>query len=249
MSFGLRSSPLRNKALEMIDVVVAEDHLLGARLAHALDHRIVVLGIRKDEAARKGSRERRDAGCVRHIARGEDERCFLGVQIRKLALELDDRRVISGDVARAAGADAHGARGLAGCLDHLGVAAHAEIIVRAPDGDASLAARAVMSGEWRLGGFARELGEDAVAAFGSDAVEMERRMPPHSRMSRAIPPSGSPVAESALAPDAARSCDRAVRRERQWATAPPGAFRITAPMSASTGPCDELSHRYASVGV
>ena len=50
--------------------------------------------------------------------------------------------------------------------------AHAEIIVGAPDRDAPRAFRPTMNGEGRLRGFPRELGEDAVAPFGSDAVKM-----------------------------------------------------------------------------
>ena len=50
-------------------------------------------------------------------------------------LELHDRMMGAGDVAGAAGAGAVGARRLDARLDHVGMAAHAEIIVRAPDGD------------------------------------------------------------------------------------------------------------------
>ncbi len=42
MSFGRRRPGRREQRFEMVHVVVAEDLLLAARLAHALDHRIVV---------------------------------------------------------------------------------------------------------------------------------------------------------------------------------------------------------------
>ena len=46
----------------------------------------------------------RNAGLVRDIARGEDERGFLAVQIGKLALQLDQRMVGPGDIAGTASA-------------------------------------------------------------------------------------------------------------------------------------------------
>ena len=74
----------------------------------------------------------RDAGLVRHVAGGEDQRRFLAVQVGELALELDQRVIGAGDVAGAAGAGAHAGRGLDHGADHLGMLAHAEIVVGAP---------------------------------------------------------------------------------------------------------------------
>ncbi len=87
------------------------------------------------QAIRHQFRQGRDAGLVRHIAGGEDQRCFLAVQIGKLALQFDQRMIIAGDIAGAAGAGAHPGRGLDHGADHLRVLAHAQIVVRAPDHD------------------------------------------------------------------------------------------------------------------
>ena len=92
---------------EMRHVVVAEDLLLAIRLAHALDHGIVVPRVGENETVRHQLGERRNAGLVGDIAGREDQRRFLAVQIGKLALELDDRMIVAGDIARAAGAGAH----------------------------------------------------------------------------------------------------------------------------------------------
>ena len=120
---------------EMREIVVAENLLVAAGLADALDHRIVVVGVRQDQAVRNQLGDGRDAGLVRDIARGEDQRGGLAVQVGELALQLDQRMVGAGDVAGAAGAGAHAGRGLDHGADHLGVLAHAEIVVGAPDHD------------------------------------------------------------------------------------------------------------------
>ncbi len=133
----LRPARLRRgqKLFEMRHVVVAENLPLGMRLTHAFDHRIVVQGIRQDQAVRHQPGDRGNTGLVGDIAGGEDQRRFLAVQVGKLALELDQRVIIAGDVAGAAGAGAHPRRGLDHGADHLGVLAHAEVVVRAPDHD------------------------------------------------------------------------------------------------------------------
>ena len=59
---------------EMLDIVVPPDLLLAARLAHALDHRIVVERVRQDEAVRQQLGDGRDAGLVGDVAGGEHQR-------------------------------------------------------------------------------------------------------------------------------------------------------------------------------
>ena len=66
---------------------MAEDLLLAAGLAHALDHRVVVQRVGQDQAVRDQLGERRDAGLVRDVARGEDQRRLLAVEVGELALE------------------------------------------------------------------------------------------------------------------------------------------------------------------
>src|SRR5215471_9575903 len=93
---------------EMRHVVVAIDALLGARMAHALDHRGVVQFIGEEDAARQKTRERRKRSVVRHKARREEKSGLLAVQIGKLTLELDMEMVRAGDVARTARTRARG---------------------------------------------------------------------------------------------------------------------------------------------
>ena len=79
----------------------------GARtgLAHAFDHRIVVQRIGQDQAVRNQFCDRRDAGLV-DVARGEQQRGFLAVQIGEFLLELDQWMMGAGNIAGAAGAGA-----------------------------------------------------------------------------------------------------------------------------------------------
>ena len=90
----------------MIEVVVAEDRLVAAGLAHALDHRVVVERVGQDQAIRDQLGDGRDAGLVRDVARGEDERGLLAVEVGELGFEPHERMVGAGDVARAARARA-----------------------------------------------------------------------------------------------------------------------------------------------
>ena len=159
------------QAFEMRDVVVAEDLLLGARAPHALDHRGVVQLVGDDQAVGQKPRDGRDRRLVGDEAGGEDQRCFLAVQVGKFQFELDQRVVGAGNVAGAAGARAHPA----GCVlergDDVGVLAHAEIVVGAPDGDFLGAAVGAPDGAREFAGDALEIGEDAVAALCMELVD------------------------------------------------------------------------------
>ncbi len=163
----------RQQLFEMRHVVVAEDLLLAIRLAHALDHRIVIPGIRQDQAVRHQLGERRNAGFVRDVAGGEDQRRFLAVQVGKLALELDERMIIAGDVAGAAGAGAHARRGLDHGADHFGILAHAEIVVRAPDHDVLRSVGRMPYRVRKASGDTLEIGEHPVAPL---AVQARQRI-------------------------------------------------------------------------
>src|SRR5207245_647906 len=117
----------------MLHVVVAEDLLIAMGLTYALDHRVVVECVRQDHAVRDELGQRRDASLVGDVARGEDESCFLTMEVGKFTLEFDERVVGAGNVAGAASSGAHASRGLDHGADHLWMLAHAEVIVRAPD--------------------------------------------------------------------------------------------------------------------
>ena len=75
------------------------------------------------------------AGLVRDVAGSEYQHRFFAVQISELALELDERMIVAGDVASAAGAGSRSRRRLHHGADHLRMLTHAEVIVRAPDHD------------------------------------------------------------------------------------------------------------------
>jgi hypothetical protein len=94
------------------------------------------------------------------------------VEVGERALELHQRAVGARDVARAAGADAELGGGILHCGDHLGVLAHAEIIVRAPDGDFALVvSRIPEDGAGETPRNALEVGENAVALFLPQGVD------------------------------------------------------------------------------
>jgi hypothetical protein len=71
----------------------------------------------------------------------------------------------AGDVARAACAGAHPGRGLDHGADHLGVLAHAEIVVGAPNHDLARTLRPVPDRVREAAGDPFQLGEHPVAPF------------------------------------------------------------------------------------
>ena len=93
-------------AVEVGRVVVLPDPLLGARMADSLDHRGMVQRVREDHRVRQAGPERAERRPVRDVARGEEQRRFLAVQVGELALEQHVIVGGAGDVAGAAGARA-----------------------------------------------------------------------------------------------------------------------------------------------
>ena len=154
--------------LEMADVVVPPDPLLAAGAPDALDHRIVVERVGQDEAIGQEAGDGRDRRQIGDPAGGEDERRRLAVQVGKLGLELDDRIVGAGNVAGSARAGPMGAGRLDRGFDDVGMAAHAEIVVRAPDRDFArviFLALGAPLGDREPARVALEIGEGAVAPF------------------------------------------------------------------------------------
>ena len=88
--------------LEMLDVVVAPDLTLRLAAAHAFDHRGVVELVGEDDAAGQDVAQRRERRVVGDVARREEERRFLAVQVGEFAFELDVEVRRARDVARAA---------------------------------------------------------------------------------------------------------------------------------------------------
>ena len=158
--------------LEMFEVIVPEDALLAARIADARDHRGVIELVRKNDAARQQLAQGRQRCLVRYEARGEQKRRLLAMQARKLALQLDMVMGIAADIAGAAGAGADLVQRFLHGGDHGRVLAHAQIVVRAPDGDrlrAIVAGKALGVGILALG--AQDIDEHAVAALDMKAVD------------------------------------------------------------------------------
>src|SRR5437763_6276210 len=100
---------------------------------------------------------------VGHIARRENERRFLAMQLRQLGLELHQRAIRTRDVARPTRTCTHPARGRAHRFDHFWVLAHAEIVVGAPEHDIVLAVRTIPESMGELSHFALQVDEDAIA--------------------------------------------------------------------------------------
>ena len=148
----------------------------------------------EDEAVRQQAGDRRDGGEIGDPAGGEGERrrpCRAGRRVRPRAARSD------GGCRKCCGCRRRPRRGRAPPLDrgldHVGVAAHAEIVVRAPDGDFAgpvLFARRTPQRHREPAGVALEIGEDAVALFRLQAVDriLEAPLVFHYRPLNARPP-------------------------------------------------------------
>ena len=121
--------------------------------------------------------QRRQRRVVRDVARREQQRRFLAVQIGELALQLDVEVGGAGDVARAARAGAGGVDRLVHGGEHLRVLAHAEIVVGAPDRDRRcrlLACGARRSGTRRGGARCRRRPDSGLRASVSITHRLKR---------------------------------------------------------------------------
>ena len=93
------------------------------------------------------------------------------MQIGEFALKLDQRVIVAGDVAGAAGAGAHAGRGLDHGADDFGMLSHAEIIVRAPDHDILGSVRRMPDRMREASGDAFEIGEHPIAPLVAQPAE------------------------------------------------------------------------------
>ena len=142
----------------------------GSAVADAGDHRRVVQRIREYDRAGHLARQGRQSRIICDIARGEDQCGFAAMQIGdlELELELEMEMIVARDVAGAARTGTHRPQRLLHRHQHRRVLAHAEIVVRAPDGD--LGADPVIESAWKTAAAPLEIGEDAVAALGAQRV-------------------------------------------------------------------------------
>src|SRR5262249_40839660 len=162
---GPSGTDLAQQAFEMLDVVVSPNQLLATRLAHTLDHRIVIERVGENQAVGNELRDRRYAGQIRYIPRSEDERRVLAVQIGQLPLKLDQGVIGPCNIARAARAHTNTHRGFDEGGDYLGVLSHSEIVVRAPDNHFGPSFQRMANGVWKAAGDALEVGKHAIASL------------------------------------------------------------------------------------
>ena len=136
--------------VEMGGIVMSEDKALGARTADTFDHRIVVERVREDRTVRQELAQCAECGEVRDPSRCEDQRrppCREGRRVRLRARHAAgwSRRCCAYlPFRRLTGRwRVHGGQ-------HIRMLAHAEVVIAAPDGDATaptIAARATRRSE------------------------------------------------------------------------------------------------------
>ena len=165
------------QAAEILGVVMGEDVLLGTAAADSFDHRGVIRRVGEDDAIGQPRRERAEGRPVRHIARGEQQRRLLAVQLGELAFEADVIVVGAGDVAGAAGAGAATVERFVHRRDHSRVLAHAEIVVRAPHRHLAALAVTAKIGEREGAGAPFEVGKHPVVASAAQTVELPAEKP------------------------------------------------------------------------
>ena len=159
--------------VEMRDVVVPELQALRTAVADTLDHRRVVERVRQHDAVGQARGERAECRPVRDIAAGEQQRRFLAVEVGQLGLEQNVLMVGAADVARAPRPCAAAVERFVHRAEHIGMLAHAEIVVRAPDGDlAYFPGIGVAARARKRALLAFDVGEHAVIAGFAQAVEL-----------------------------------------------------------------------------
>ena len=162
----------REQLVEVLGVIVAP-HLVGrAGVADAFDHRCVVERVREHDAARDFRRQRAETRPVRDVARSEQQRCFLAVEIGEFGFQLHMVVVGARDVAGAARACAAFVEAGVHRFEHRGVLAHAEIVVRAPHGHCLLLVSDEAGGVGEAAAVALDVGKHPVAAIGAHHIEL-----------------------------------------------------------------------------
>ena len=141
-------------------------------MADAFDHRGVVLFIRQDHGIRDARAKGGKGGPVRHIAGGKKKRRLLPMQPGQFLFQQEVVVVRARDVARAACTGAAGLHGLDHRLHHGFVLAHAQIIVRTPDGDLAHRAVLVIGGPGKGTAAPLQIGEDTIVALRLQRVDL-----------------------------------------------------------------------------
>ena len=159
-------------ALEITRIIMFENELFAAGMAYALDHGGMVAFIRDNHAIRHASSKRAKARPIRHIARGKEQRRFLAVKRSKFALKQHMLMRCAGNIARTTCTRTRRINGAMHGFQHFRVLTHAQIIIRAPDGDGLLAVRSMPSCLGEGAGDAFEISENAIAAFATEFVDL-----------------------------------------------------------------------------
>ena len=155
----------RQFGFEVVEIVVLPDDAVALGITDAFDHRGMVQRVGEDDHARDLLAERAQRRPVGDITGGEDQGCFLAVQVGKLALEQD--MVVTGarDIPGASRTRATVVDGVFHRLDHLGMLAHAEIIIGTPNRHVFLFAAGMARCARKIAAMPLEIGEHAVTAF------------------------------------------------------------------------------------
>ena len=144
------------QAVEIFRIVMLEFQALRAAMANAFDHRSVVECIGQDDAIGEARREGAKRCPVGNIAAGKNQRGFFVVEVGQFGFEQHMLMARPRNIARAACARAAAIKRVVHRVEDFGMLAHAEIVVRAPDGD-------VLDGA--IVGIAPGTGERATLAF------------------------------------------------------------------------------------
>ncbi|KHQ52584.1 hypothetical protein OA50_03059 [Mameliella alba] len=171
----------RQLAVQVLGVVVFPDHLAGAGMADALDHAGVVGRVREDDRIRQTAAQGRKRGPVRDIARGEEQRRLLAVQVSEFRLQRDVMRIGAGYVARATRPGAALVHHLLHPRTHVRMLAHPEVVVRTPDSEILRTPHGPAPGLGEGLAVPLQLGEDAVVALCLEVVQLgsEQRVEIH----------------------------------------------------------------------
>src|SRR5262249_11941231 len=144
---------------------------IASAMLYAFDHRGMVELIRQNDASRQEARKRRERGFVRHIAGIEQECGFLAMQVGKFGFEQYMKVAGAGNVAGAAGTGADLIKRLMHGRENERMLAHAQIVIRAPDGDFSLTFGATMKRTRETPADPAEVGEFAISALAAHLIQ------------------------------------------------------------------------------
>ena len=135
-------------SLEVHQVVVLEDHLLGLGVSDTLNHRGVVQAVGENNTIGQLATESCQSRIVGDVARAEDQRTLLSMKFGQSVLQLHGVLVVTRDVTGTTSASSVCFQSLVHGLQDLAVASHAKVVIGAPDGHALLGGGSVGAGKF-----------------------------------------------------------------------------------------------------